>query len=105
MLNVHFLHHVTVPVTDLDRARDAYVLLKRNFEENPGDSVAAWHFSLSCYYMGKRAVNGDGEARKRIHQEGRDAADQALKKWLTKTNSAFGTEDLPTVSCTTFETL
>lgn len=65
---------------DLDRARDAYVLLKRNFEENPGDVVAAWHFSLSCYYVGKRAVNGDGEARKRIHQEGRDAADQALKK-------------------------
>ena len=24
MLNVHFLHHVTVPVTDLDRARDFY---------------------------------------------------------------------------------
>ena len=65
---------------DLNRARDAYVLLKRNFKENPGDAVAAWHFSLSCYYMGKRAVRGDGEARKRIHQEGRDAADQALKK-------------------------
>lgn len=65
---------------DLGRARDAYVLLKKNFEENPTDVVAAWHFSLSCYYVGKRASGNDTEVRKRIHEEGRDAADRALKK-------------------------
>ncbi len=65
---------------DLDRARDSYDLFKKHLEQNPGDPVAAWHFSLSCYYVGKRASRGDSEAQKRIHDEGRIAADRALKE-------------------------
>ena len=65
---------------DLDRARDSYVLFKKNMEQNPGDPVAAWHFSMSCYYVGKRATGGDPEAQKRIYEEGRVAADRALKE-------------------------
>ena len=48
---------------DLDRAQDAYDLFKRNLDENPGDPIAAWHFSLSCYYVGQRGTGGDSEAR------------------------------------------
>jgi len=63
---------------DLGRAQDAYDLFKRHLDENPGDAIAAWHFSLSCYYLGKRGTGADSEARKRIHEQGRVAADRAL---------------------------
>ncbi|MEE3327435.1 MAG: hypothetical protein VX252_08880 [Myxococcota bacterium] len=63
---------------DLDRARDSYELFKLNLQQNPDDPIAAWHFSLSCYYLGKRGTGADSEARKRIHEEGRVAADRAL---------------------------
>ena len=65
---------------DLGRAQDAYDLFKQNLEQNPGDPIAAWHFSLSCYYLGKRGTGADSKARLRIHKEGRQAADQALDK-------------------------
>ena len=65
---------------DLGRAQDAYDLFKRNMDQNPGDPIAAWHFSLSCYYVGQRGKGVDSEARKRIHEEGRVAADQALNQ-------------------------
>lgn len=64
---------------DLARAHDAYTLFKRYLKENPDDAVAAWHFSLSCYYLGNRGTSGQSDEKKRVHDEGREAADQALK--------------------------
>lgn len=63
---------------DLGRARDSYELFKRNLQQNPNDPIAAWHFSMACYYVGKRATRSDPEARKRIYEEGRVAADRGL---------------------------
>jgi tetratricopeptide (TPR) repeat protein len=62
---------------DHDRARDAYRLFKRNYEQNPDDATAAWHLSMACYYLGLR-VERDAEVRKAIHDEGRAVADRAL---------------------------
>ena len=65
---------------DLFKEQAAYDIFKRNLDQNPGDPIAAWHFSLSCYYVGQRGTGGDSEARKRIHEEGRVVADQALNQ-------------------------
>jgi hypothetical protein len=62
---------------DHTRARDAYRILKLNYEQNPEDAVAAWHFSLSCYFMGKRVLK-DPESRTLVYVEGRAAADAGL---------------------------
>ncbi len=63
--------------SDPGRARDAYRIFKQNYDENPGDSTAAWHLSMACYFVGIR-VEREPSLRKAIYQEGRDIADRAL---------------------------
>jgi hypothetical protein len=62
---------------DTARGRDAYRLFKEYYEQNPDDPVAAWHFAMSCYFMGHRVLS-DGEAKKQVHDEGRLAADRGV---------------------------
>jgi hypothetical protein len=63
---------------DSERARDAYRFLKLNLEEHPTDTTAAWHFSLSCYFLIARVLEGS-EERKAMSLEGLAAADNALE--------------------------
>ena len=62
---------------DRERALDAYRIFKQNVRENPDDPVAAWHFSMSCYYLGMR-VHKQPPDKQRVHAEGRRAADRAI---------------------------
>jgi len=62
---------------DHQRGRDAYRHFKLYLQEHPQDPIAAWHFSLSCYYLGARVLDGS-EERKAVFLEGREAADNAL---------------------------
>jgi hypothetical protein len=86
---------------DHTRGRDAYRILKLNFEQNPEDPVAAWHYSLACYYMGKRVLKNP-EARTRVYVEGRAAADAGLARdedcgpchLLTAINSALWAQEV-----------
>jgi len=64
---------------DASRARDAYRLFKKNYEQHPDDVVAAWHLSMACYFIGLR-LEQDAEAKKAIYLEGRDVADRALER-------------------------
>ncbi|XMA14846.1 hypothetical protein WAI453_007637 [Rhynchosporium graminicola] len=48
-----------------------------------------------------RPANGISDDEETFRVARKAVADEALKKWLLKTNSAFGTTDLPTVAMTT----
>ena len=62
---------------DASRAEDAYEIFKEYSEENPDDAVAAWHYSMACYWLGIR-VYSDSDQKKAIYQEGLGAANRAL---------------------------
>lgn len=46
-----------------------------------------------------RPADGISDDEETFRVARKAVADQALRKWLLKTNSAFGTAELPTVSC------